>query len=146
MSTAEVRFQTPTPQAGFKALNQFEESEVRASAPPELGDIAVANAMWRKAHPGWRDRKAQDLRPVYFILAPHSGLVKIGVAANPLRRLRALRTLSPEALELIALTTMGGRPSNFSCTRGFANFVITASGSMQHPSCWESSRRQRHER
>ncbi|MDO3331570.1 ParB N-terminal domain-containing protein [Mycobacteroides abscessus] len=37
-------------------------------------------------------------------------------------------------------------PSNFSCTRGFANFVITASGSMQHPSCWESSRRQRHER
>lgn len=110
MSTAEVRFQTLTPQAGFKALNQFEESEVRASAPPELGDIAVANAMWRKAHPGWRDQKAQDLRPVYFILAPHSGLVKIGVAANPLRRLRALRTLSPEALELIALTTMGGRP------------------------------------
>ncbi|MEV8523208.1 GIY-YIG nuclease family protein [Streptomyces sp. NPDC052000] len=45
-------------------------------------------------------RKEADKRSVYFIEAD-SGLIKIGVAANPKDRIRTLRTMSPVALRLV---------------------------------------------
>lgn len=53
--------------------------------------------------------KAVDNRKVYAILAWRSRMVKIGVAADPRQRLATIRTMSPEPLELIAVSHGGGR-------------------------------------
>lgn len=46
---------------------------------------------------------------VYVIRAAESGRIKIGIAANPLKRLAMLQTGSPEYLELLGVAR-GGRP------------------------------------
>lgn len=55
-----------------------------------------------------KEKKKEDDRKVYAILAWNSRKVKIGVAANPHDRITQIRTMSPEPLELIAVTAGGG--------------------------------------
>lgn len=97
---------------GFKKLAKRERSAILADVidfPKEIQTVAIANAMWRKAHPGWRERRTVDSRSVYFIHAARSGLVKIGVAGNPEQRLRQIQMMSPEPLRIIH-TMPGGEP------------------------------------
>lgn len=49
-----------------------------------------------------------DDRPVYFLLAWRSRLIKIGVSSDPVARMRSIQMMSPEPLELIAATRGGG--------------------------------------
>lgn len=46
---------------------------------------------------------------VYFIQAAESGRVKIGIAANPVRRLAELQTGSPEPLRILGVIPGGAR-------------------------------------
>lgn len=107
---------------GFSALTEMEERFV--AADPDLGGdptlvrIAISNQQWFKAHPRWREQPKADTRAVYFISAPMSGLIKIGVAGNPQSRLRELSTMSPEPLHLIGTTT-GGQPCERALHRRF---------------------------
>lgn len=96
---------------GFDALDPQERAEVLApviDCPAEIRSAAIVNAMWRKAHPGWRRAPSVDTRKVYFIVAETSRLVKIGVAADPVARLRQIAAMSPESLRL-AKVIDGGR-------------------------------------
>lgn len=52
--------------------------------------------------------KKVDVRPVYFIHAPRSGLIKIGVSANPQARLRELERNAVGEDGLILLATEPG--------------------------------------
>ncbi len=108
----EHLYQTMPPLApGFSALTEMEERFV--AADPDLGGdptlvrIAISNQQWFKAHPRWREQPKTDTRAVYFISAPMSGLIKIGVAGSPRDRLREISTMSPEPLHLIGTTTGG---------------------------------------
>jgi hypothetical protein len=62
----------------------------------------------------------RDTRPVYFIQAAN-GLVKIGVAANPDDRLRALRTMSPISLRLLLTIPGVGAAGEAELHRRFAD-------------------------
>jgi hypothetical protein len=43
------------------------------------------------------------MRTIYFIRGRKTGLIKIGVAFNPIQRLETLQTGSPDVLDLIAV-------------------------------------------
>lgn len=48
--------------------------------------------------------KRRDPSAIYFVAAQNSGLIKIGVACDPVSRLRDLQVGSPERLRLLAVT------------------------------------------
>lgn len=52
------------------------------------------------------DRRA-DLREVYFVHAVTLNLIKIGVANSAIQRFSALRTQSPDVLELLGVVSCG---------------------------------------
>ena len=106
----------------FAELDDRERAEVLAPVidySPEVRDTAIANAMWRKAHPGWRTPRVVDVRKVYFIAADRSGLVKIGVARDPAARLRQIAGMSPEPLR-IAMVIDGGEAKEKELHREFS--------------------------
>ena len=80
---------------------------------------AIAKAQWMK----WlADQRpiAVDTRAVYFLNAPLSSLVKIGVATSPISRLREIQHMSPEPLFLIG-STSGGQPREQELHRMFGS-------------------------
>lgn len=62
-----------------------------------------------------------DDRPVYFVKANHSHLVKIGVSENPASRFKGLQAASPEPLTLLGVTEGGGRELEKSLHERFAD-------------------------
>ena len=106
----------------YVELDRYERAEILASViefPQAVQDAAIANAMWRKAHPGWRTPQVVDTRKVYFIAADRSGLVKIGVAGDPAARLRQIAGMSPEPLR-IAMVIDGGEAKEKEMHREFS--------------------------
>lgn len=85
--------------------------EISPASARELTDrIKVAMSQYiSHQRPEPTAAKRVDNRKVYAILAWRSRMVKIGVAADPKHRLATIKTMSPEPLELIAVSDGGGR-------------------------------------
>jgi hypothetical protein len=67
-------------------------------------------------------RQAAKVRPaglVYFVQARALGFVKIGVAADLAARMRAMRTSSPDHLDVIGTILRGGRALEHTLHRRF---------------------------
>lgn len=86
---------------GFAALDKQEiDWFIDEGSDLQIVRSAIVNAMWRKAHPGWRSRPTSG--QVYFIEAPSVGVVKIGYSSNAGSRFNAICGMSPVPLRLVA--------------------------------------------
>lgn len=61
-------------------------------------------------------------RAVYFIGAPLLGMVKIGVAKNPYKRIDELQTGSPEILHMVGMYPLEGRECEKEFHERFAEY------------------------
>lgn len=67
-----------------------------------------------------RRSKVRPAEAVYFIRAVRLGLIKIGIANDLAARIRALRTSSPDRLELLGVIPGGGKVHETELHRRFA--------------------------
>lgn len=88
---------------GFKRIPDSEiEWILKDLTDPRIARSAIANAMWREAHPGWRATPTTGF--VYFIASDSAGLVKIGFSQSPERRVAAIQGMSPVPVRLVGKT------------------------------------------
>lgn len=90
----------------FAGLDERTVNHLRARLVnnPTLRTTLCRAARYRATHAGQTKRPAEF---VYFVEARPSGLIKIGSASDPRRRVKELQTGSPEHLRLLAVTTGG---------------------------------------
>jgi len=102
--------------------------DIRPVAGSALMGEVLNRIQWESLLPKREEprEKAEKVEPqapaswVYFIESKSSGLVKIGYSNNPQKRLKEIKTMSPELLELVAIMP-GAKEDEFSLHEKFAH-------------------------
>lgn len=98
----------------------FQRQDWRVLGYPSWAAYLRGEMLARQYGAPRRPKAKQDTRSVYFIQAVSGGLIKIGVAADPVARLAEIQRMCPVPLRILSVLPGVGQPGEAALHRRFA--------------------------
>lgn len=98
----------------------FQRQDWKVLGYPSWSAYLAGEMLARQYGAPRRAKLDQDTRSVYFIQAVSGGLIKIGVATDPVARLAEIQRMCPIPLRVLAVLPKVGQPGEAALHRRFA--------------------------